>query len=602
MRHWRHPFKTVVAQEQPVVEETAPRPDDKEAAAPDSKEAGLTAERSPSSEPDTDVDSIDKDAQAGVQKIEAITKVWSTRDLYLAYFLIWIIYFVDAIQQGMGSLLTPYVTSAFQEHSLTATTGVASNIIGGVSKLALAKILDVWGRPQGYLLTMCIMVIGLILMAACNNVETYAAAQIFYWVGYNGISYATTVFIADTSALNNRGLVLAYTSSPYIATVWITGPLAQSVLNGIGWRWGFGIFAIVTPVVCLPLYFLFAYNQRKAEKLGVLVRTKSGRTLLQSINHYFWEFDIICLILLSAGFTLFLLPFSIYSYQKYGWKDPLTIGFIVAGVVLLGLAVAWEKYYAPVKYMPWSILKDRTVLGACVLAAVLFVEYYIWTAFFNSFLQVVLRLQVWQVGYIGNIYSLGSCFFSIPVGLAIRRTGRFKWVALYFGVPVTILAIGLLIQFRHAGTALGWIIFVEIIYAFAGGACVIAEQVAVMAAAAHQQVAVVLAVEGMFSSVGGGIGGTVASAIWTGIFPVKLMQYLPEESKADFAEIYGDLEKQISYPVGSATHDAIVRAYDDALRNMFIAATAITVIGLAATLAWRDIKLKGFKQVKGNVI
>lgn len=421
-------------------------------------------------------------------------------------------------------------------------------------------------------------------------------------LSYNGVSYATTVFIADTSKLKNRGLVLAYVSSPYIATVWITGPLAQSVLETVGFRWGFGIFAIVTPVVCMPLYFLFAYNQRKAIKQGIVVREKSGRTAIQSIVHYFWEFDIICLILLSAGFTLFLLPFSIYSYQKYGWRDPLTISFIVVGVVLIAAAVVWEKYFAPVQYMPWELLKDRTVIGACVLAAVLFVEYYIWTAYFNSFLQVVLRTNIWQTGYIGSIYSIGSCFFSIPVGYAIRRTGRFKWVALYFGVPVTILAIGLLIQFRHAGTSLGWIIFVEIIYAFAGGASVICEQVAVMAAAAHQEVAVVLAVEGMFSSVGGGIGSTVAGAIWTGVFPQKLMEYLPEESKANFSSIYGDLTVQISYPVGSPTHQAIVMAYDDALKNMFIAATAITAIGLAAVFAWRDIKIKDVKQVKGNVI
>lgn len=87
------------------------------------------------------------------------------------------------MQQGMGSLLTPYVTSAFALHSLTATTGVMSGIIGGVSKLTLAKILDIWGRPQGFLFVVILMTIGLIMMAACNGVETYAAAQVFYWVG-----------------------------------------------------------------------------------------------------------------------------------------------------------------------------------------------------------------------------------------------------------------------------------------------------------------------------------------------------------------------------------------------------------------------------------
>ncbi|KAI1324089.1 siderophore iron transporter mirB [Xylariaceae sp. FL0255] len=592
----RFPFRALGANERPIPEQETP------AALVNEKESGVATERPPSSHEESDSDSIDKDAQRGVQEVEAMTKVWSGRDLYIAYALIWIIYFFDALQQGTTSLLTPYVTSTFDSHGLTPTVNVASSIIGGVSKLTLAKILDVWGRPQGYLFTLFFMVFGLLLMAVCQNVETYAAAQVFYWVGYNGFSYCITIFIADTSALKNRGLMLAYTSSPYIITVWLTGRLADAIYYGPGFRWGFGIFAIITPFITLPLWWLFTYNQNKAKKLGVLVREKSGRTTFQSIKHYFFEFDVICLILVTAGFSLFLLPFSIESYQKYGWKDPLTISFIVVGAVLLALAVLWEKYWAPVKFLPWELLKDRTVLGACILAAVLFIEYYIWTAYFSSFLQVVLRLDLTTTGYISNIYTLGSCFFSIPVGLFIRWTGRFKWITLLFGVPATILAIGLLIHLRQPGASIAGIIVVEILYAFAGGACVICEQVAVMAAAAHQHVTVVLAIEGMFSSVGGAIGSTVAGAIWASVFPVKLKEYLPASAQANFTEIYGELEVQLSYPVGSPTHDAIARAYGDSLKLMFIAATAITVLGLVGTAMWRDIKVKNIKQVKGRVI
>ncbi|KAI0156366.1 siderophore iron transporter mirB [Xylariaceae sp. FL1272] len=570
----------------------------------DDKEGGLVTGAQPSSDlgHESDIDSIDKDAQAGVQAVEAMTKTWSKRDLYLAYALIWIIYLFDALQQGTTSILTPYVTSAFEEHSLTATVNVASGIIGGVSKLPLAKILDVWGRPQGYVVTAFFMTFGLLLMAVCQNVQTYAAAQVFYWVGYNGISYCISVFVADTSSLKNRGFMLAFTSSPYLITVWVTGRLANAIYFGPGFRWGFGIWAILTPFILAPLWYLFWSNQNKAIKSGVLVREKSGRTTFQSIKYYFFEFDIVCLILIVAGFSLFLLPFSIYSYQTYGWRDPLTISFIVVGFVLLAAAVVWEKYWAPVKFLPWELLKDRTVLGACILAAVLFVEYYIWTSYFTSFLQVVLRLDLTTVGYISNIYTLGSCFFSFPVGLFIRWTGRFKWITVLFGVPATILSIGLLIRFRSPHTSLGWIIFVEILYAFAGGACVICEQIAVMAAAAHQHVAVVLAIEGMFSSVGGAIGSTVAGAIWTGVFPGKLQKYLPEEALANFTLIYGDITTQISYPVGSPTHNAIVHAYGDSLKLMYIAATAITGLGLAGALMWRDIKVKELKQVKGTVI
>ncbi|KAI2611137.1 MFS general substrate transporter [Hypoxylon fragiforme] len=581
--------------EVPVPETTTPVRDDKEGGTVNNEPRG-------SETTDHDVDAIDADAQAGVKKIEATTKVWSRSNLILAYLFIWIIYFVDSMQQGTGSLLTPYVTSSFAQHSLTATTGVMSGIIGGVSKLTLAKILDIWGRPQGFLVVVILMTLGLIMMAACNNVETYAAAQVFYWVGYNGISYSLSVFIADTSSLKNRGLMLAFISSPYIITVWITGPMAQSILESIGWRWGFGIFSIITPLMCLPLFFLFTFNYQKAKKAGLLVFTDSGRTTWESVKYYFWQFDVICLVLISGGFALFLLPFNIYSYQYYGWRDPLTICLIIFGGLLLIGAVVWEKFFAPVKFMPWELLMDRTVLGACILAAVLFVEYYIWTAYFTSFLQVVLDLNVTQTGYVSNIYSLGSCFFSFIVGILIRWTGRFKWISLYFGVPVTILSIGLLIHFRQPGTYLGWIIMCEILYAFAGGACVICEQMAVMAAAAHQHVAVVLAMEGMFSSVGGAIGGTVAAAIWTGLFPEALARYLPAEALPDLATIYSSLPAQLSYPMGSPTRDAIIAAYGDSLKWMFVAATAITTLGLVSVAMWRDIKVKDFKQVKGRVV
>ncbi|KAI2783264.1 MFS general substrate transporter [Daldinia loculata] len=566
------------------------------------KEVGVVDNQTRNSETDADIDAIDSHAQAGVQKIEATTKVWTMSNLILAYVFIWIIYFVDSMQQGMGSLLTPYVTSSFALHSLTATTGVMSGIFGGVSKLTLAKVLDIWGRPQGFLVVVLLMTVGLVMMAACNNVETYAAAQVFYWVGYNGVSYSLSVFIADTSHLKNRALMLAFVSSPYIITVWITAPMTDSILYGIGWRWGFGIFSIITPIMCLPLFFLFTWNYQKAKKAGLIIYTPSGRTTWESIKYYFWQFDVICLILLTGGFALFLLPFNIYSYQYYGWKDPLVICLIIFGGLLLIGAVVWERFFAPVKFMPWELLKDRTVLGACILSAVLFVEYYIWTAYFSSFLQVVLNLDVTQTGYVGNIYSIGSCFFSFIVGILIRWTGRFKWITLYFGVPVTILSIGLLIHFRQPGTHLGWIIMCEILYAFAGGACVIGEQMAVMAAAAHQHVAVVLAMEGMFSSVGGAIGGTVSAAIWTGVFPEALAKYLPAESQANLTEIYGQLPIQLSYPVGSPTRDAIILAYGDGLRWMFVAATAITGLGLVSVAFWRDIKVKDFKQVKGRVI
>jgi MFS family permease len=416
------------------------------------------------------------------------------------------------------------------------------------------------------------------------------------------MSYTLSIFIADTSALKNRALMFAFSQSPFIITVWIGGPLATAFLNGPGFRLGFATFAIVTPVVAAPLLALFAWNYRKAKAQGLLKRRNSGRTTAQSIWYYAIEFDIAGILILATGLALFLLPFSLYSFQSEQWRAPLIIAFIVVGGVLLIVFALFEKFVAPKTFIPYELLTDRTVVGGCVLAAVVFVSFYMWDSYFTSFLQVVNGLTVTEASYVANIYSIGSCFFGLIVGAAVRITGRFKWLALYFGIPLFILGAGLMIYFRAPGINVGYLVMCQIFISFAGGTLVICQEMAVMAATSHQYIAVVLALQAMFSSIGGAVGSTVASAIWTAVFPARLDEYLPQELKANATIIYESLTTQLSYEVGTPARDAIIRAYGDAQKDMLIAATAVLAVGVVAVAVWRDIQVKDFKQVKGTVV
>ncbi|KAH7129552.1 siderophore iron transporter mirB [Dactylonectria estremocensis] len=545
---------------------------------------------------------VDPNAQAGVQDIEAVTSVWTSTSLIIAYAMIWVIYFVMLMQQGALATLTPFVTSSFAEHSLTPTVTVISSIIGGVFKLTLAKILDVFGRPQGYLLSIFLATIGLIMMAACKTVEQYAAAQVFYTVGQNALLYTINIFIADTTSLRSRSLMVAFASSPNIITVWLSGPISEAFLAGPGWRWAFGTFSIVVPFIALPLFGLFMYNFNKAKKQGLVPKRDSERTVLQSIIYYGREFDAVGLLLASAGMALFLLPFNIYSLQEQGWRAPLIICLIVFGFVLLVLFVLWEKLFAPVTFVPYSILLDRTVLGACILSSIVFMSYYIWAIYFTSFLMVVQNLSITNASYVFNAYNVGSPLWALAVGWLIRRTGRFKFVSAWFGVPLQILGLGLMINFLQADDNVGYLVMCLIFLGFSAGAIIMCDQIAVMAAASHQQVAVLIAVESMFAEIGGAIGLTVAAAIWQEVFPKKLAEYLPTEDLPNLLMIYGDLTTQLLYPVGSAGRIAIQHAYADAQKMMLIAATALWAIGLGAVFMWRDINLAKIKQVKGHVI
>ena len=86
-------------------------------------------------------------------------------------------------------------------------------------------------------------------------------------------------------------LAFAFATSPFIATTFAGPAAAQAFLRGSGWRWAFGTFSILTPVVAAPVVGVLWVNTRKARQFGMLVGEEEGRTKKQSLWHYVIEFD-----------------------------------------------------------------------------------------------------------------------------------------------------------------------------------------------------------------------------------------------------------------------------------------------------------------------
>jgi low affinity Fe/Cu permease len=123
-----------------------------------------------------------------------------------------------------------------------------------------------------------------------------------------------------------------------------------------------------------------------------------------------------------------------------------------------------------------------------------------------------------------------------------------------------------------------------------------------MAATTHQYVAVVLAIQDMFSSIGGAVGQTVATAIWTATFRNNLLRFLPPSEIANVDPIYQKLENQLSYPVGSPGRLAIQKAYGESQKWQFTSAVAVLSLMIPCVLAWRNYQLRDHRQVKGTVV
>lgn len=97
------------------------------------------------------------------------------------------LYFVNAFQVSITGGLTPFITSEFQNHSLLTVINIVANSMAAAVYIPLAKILDIWGRAEGFLLMTCFATLGLILMAVSHNLPTFCAAQVGVLISGNGL-------------------------------------------------------------------------------------------------------------------------------------------------------------------------------------------------------------------------------------------------------------------------------------------------------------------------------------------------------------------------------------------------------------------------------
>lgn len=197
-----------------------------------------------------------------------------------------------------------------------------------------------------------------------------------------------------------------------------------------------------------------------------------------------------------------------------------------------------------------------------------------------------------------NTFSLTSSFISPFVGLLIRFTGRYKWPSL-IGIPFVTLGTVLLIHFRRPETPIGYLVMCQFFNGIGTGIWATTAQISIMASVNHQEIAVAIALWGLFASIGSAIGNAIAGALWTNIFPGRLMSELPEESKNLTMPIYGDITTQLSYTEGPI-RDAIVNAYAHVQRLMVISGAAFLPLLIIFVLMWKNIDLRKRQQEQGQ--
>ncbi|KAI0816630.1 siderochrome-iron transporter MirC [Xylaria sp. FL0064] len=556
------------------------------------------------------VSSGTEETQDGVKTIEAISMAWSKWGLIAAYCGIFLMAFTTSLEGQVTYSVVAFATSSFSSHSLIATVYVIQGVVNAVIKPPMAKIADVFGRLEAFIFCIFLYVLGYIQMAASANVQTFAAAQIFYSAGSTGFQILQQVFIADTSNMPNRALFSSLPDTPFLVTTWIGSIIGGAIVASSTWRWAYGIWAIILPTVFLPLALTLFLNGRRAKRMGLKPEKRKiaeGGPLAVVVA--LWnQLDIGGIILLSASFALILIPLTLTKTTPGGWHSATIIALIVVGGLLLIAFPFWEgsKKLAPHPLIPLELLKSRTFCAGCAVGFFYFLVFYLSVQpYFYSYLLVVQHQGVAAAGHITQVFSFSSTVTSIVVSLLIKYTRHYKYFVTS-GALIYLLGVGLMIRYRTMDTSVGSLVGTQIAVGIGGGMLNVPAQLGVQASASHQQVAAATAVFLTLVEIGGAVGSAISGAVWTQLIPAKLAQYLPADVASQAHTIFGDVtvaSNYTMYPSDSPARMAINRSYQETMEVLLTIAIALCAPLVVLSFLMRNYKLDDIKQgVKGKVI
>ncbi|KAL2421130.1 Siderophore iron transporter mirA [Exophiala dermatitidis] len=469
----------------------------------------------------------EQDIQTGALKAELVHAQWTKKGVIIAYVGLFATTWIINMMTYSVTVYQPYATSAFKQHSLITTAGIVENIATVASYPIIAKLSDVFGRAEGLSLSIAFIVLGLILSAACQDIETYVASGIFDAIGNTGFTIMQQVFIADTTKLINRGIWSSLVDAVVVVPMLYVGTIiGDSVLKHSTWRWGYGMWAIILPVAAIPMIVILGYYQRRSkktmetenQKLAILRGLPDRASFSRKAFHLLYiELDLVGAILLTAGLALTLVPLSITgSNNSHKWGDASTISMIVIGVILLAVFFVWDTRYAQKPFVPYRMIRERTVIAACFIGLVDFVAYGALATFFSSYLQVAGHYHAGHATRINNAIRVTFQVASVLVGFLMRFTNRTQ-MFVYIGVPIAVIGHGIMIYLcnvdgERAGNEAS-LVTSKVLVGLGRGFYQTASLVSCQALVTRQEIAVVTAIFMASMSIGGSIGKSMAGAI-----------------------------------------------------------------------------------------
>lgn len=451
-----------------------------------------------------------------------------------------------------------YATSDFNKLSMLASLNTATSIISAVFKPPIAKLSDVLGRAEAYLFTICCYIISYILCASSKNFNTYAGGVVLYAIGQSGVTVLNAVLISDLTSMRWRAFSYNILYLPFLIVPWVSAFIIESVVNGIGWRWGIGMFAILMPVCASVIIITLAVFQSHSRRSGVLIKEHL------TLYHFCSRIDLGGTILLSGGFALLLIPITIAATTTSRWQTPWVDALIALGIVALLALYPYEKYIATHPVVPTRYFRVLAIVASVCLACIDNIGFgathtylYAWSTVSRGFSPRNAQFLMYTNGVMQNLTGMA-------IGLVIYRIRSYKWI-LVSGAVVRLVGYGIMVRLRNNDSSIAELFIVQLVQGLGSGIIETIVIVASQIVVPHVELAQVTSLIMLSAFLGNGIGSAIAGGIYTDTLKERLRARLGEEvSEGQLDALYNSITGALP-DWGTPERDAVNLAYSDVM-------------------------------------
>jgi SIT family siderophore-iron:H+ symporter-like MFS transporter len=140
------------------------------------------------------------------------------------------------------------------------------------------------------------------------------------------------------------------------------------------------MWCIIIPITSIPIYVGLIMAKRKAKRDGKLegLELKYDRSSIHNgMLWFFWQLDVIGVILLTAMLALILIPLTIAGGTSANWHKGDVIAMLVIGILCIPAFAVWELKIARHPCVPFHLLNNRTILAGLMIAMMLNMCWYL---------------------------------------------------------------------------------------------------------------------------------------------------------------------------------------------------------------------------------